>query len=295
MIRLGSTALLGLVTLSCASPIAFADSPTVLRDSAQHQSRLERPPLRIITLLPSLTETVCALGECARLVATDRYSNWPANVTTLPKVGGLDDPEFELIVSLGPDVVILAGAPSVTDRLRDLGITTLDVEARNYADIARSVTAIGLLFGVPEKAISLNRNIERFVNEVADAARVHLHGRSPLVYFEVDTGPYGAGPASFIGELLSFLGVRNILTPELGPFPKLNPEYIVRQNPDVIFVSPMEAATIGYRPGWEQIRAVKEGRICSFAADVRDTIVRAGPRVAEGLRAMAACLNRVAP
>jgi iron complex transport system substrate-binding protein len=63
----------------------------------------------------------------------------------------------------------------------------------------------------------------------------------------------------------------------------------------VIFVSPKEAATIGYRPGWEQIRAVKERRICSFASDVSDTIVRAGPRVAEGLRAMAECLNRLAP
>lgn len=295
MIRLCSTAVLGLVTLSCASPIAFADSPIPLRDSAQLESRLELPPRRIITLLPSLTETVCALGECARLVATDRYSNWPASVRTLPKVGGLDDPEIELIVSLGPDVVMLAGAPSVTDRLRDLGITTWDLEARTYADIARSVTAIGLLLGVPEKAIALNRNIERFVTEAADAARVHLHGRSPLVYFEVDTGPYGAGPASFIGELLSFLGARNILTPELGPFPMLNPEYVVRRNPDVIFVSPKEAATIGYRPGWEQIRAVKERRICSFASDVSDTIVRAGPRVAEGLRAMADCLNRLAP
>jgi iron complex transport system substrate-binding protein len=294
MIRRRLVALLGLAALLCAvMPSAPADRPSAHHDS--EPLRLERTPQRIITLLPSLTETVCALGECARLVATDRYSNWPVSLKSIPKAGGLDDAQIELIVSLKPDVVILAHAPRVTDRLRDLGVKTLDLETWTYADISRTVTAIGRLLDVPEKAVILNQNIERAVNAAADVARARLHGRSPLVYYEVDSGPYGAGPSSFIGELLSRLGARNILTSELGPFPKLNPEYVVRRNPDVIFVSPKEAFSLHHRPGWNQIRAVKERRVCSFAPEVRDTIVRPGPRVAEGLRAMAGCLDRVAP
>jgi iron complex transport system substrate-binding protein len=296
MIQLRMVSLLGLAALFGALiPMAFADGPTVLRDAERHELRFERPPQRVVTLLPSLTETVCALGECARLVATDRYSNWPASVRSLPKAGGLEDAQIEFIVSLKPDVVILAHTAQVAERLRALGMTTFDVETWTYADIERTVTTIGALLGVSEKAAVLNRDLERSVNAVTAAAIAQLHGRSPLVYYEVDSGPYAAGPQSFIGELLARLGAQNILTPELGPFPKLNPEYVVRHNPDVIIVSPEEAPNLERRPGWDLIRAVKEKRLCSFEPGVRDTIVRPGPRVAEGLRAMADCLGRVAP
>jgi iron complex transport system substrate-binding protein len=290
MPRLAIVALLSVAT----SPV-LADEPIVLRDAANHELHLDHPPQRVITLLPSLTETVCALGECARLVATDRYSDWPASVRSLPKTGGLDDAQIEQIVSLKPDVVILAHAVRVDERLRELGIATFDVETWTYADIARTVAAIALLFGVPDRAAAMNRDIEHTVDAVVDGARVSLHGRTPLVYYEVDSGPYAAGPQSFIGELLARLGARNIVTPDLGPFPKLNPEYVVRHNPDVILIAPKEAPNLEHRPGWEQIRAVREKRICSFAPEVRDTIVRPGPRVAQGLQAMADCLTRMAP
>jgi iron complex transport system substrate-binding protein len=281
--------------LDAPTALVFADGPIVLRDSAGHELHLDHSPQRIITLMPSLTETVCALGECALLVATDRYSDWPASVRRLPKTGGLYDAQIESIVSLKPDVVILAHAARVTERLRALGVPTFDCQTGAYADILRTVSALGILLDVPDRAAALNSNIEHAVDAAAEGARLALHGRTPLVYYEIDNGPYAAGPASFIGELLARLGARNILTPDLGPFPKLNPEYVVRHNPDVIFISPKEAPTLEQRPGWDQIRAVKEKRVCSFAPGLRDTIMRAGPRVAEGLQAMAECLSQVAP
>ena len=238
---------------------------------------------------------MCALDECARLVATDRYSDWPDSVKTLPKTGGLEDTQIEQIVNLRPDLVLLAHAPRVRDRLRGLGVATFDAESRSYADISRTVLLIGLLLAVPDKAAALNLKIERAVAAVAESAKRELHGRTPLVYYEVDAGPYAAGPASYIGEMLARLGAGNIVTPDLGPFPKLNPEYVVRHPPDVVLVWPKEAANLGNRPGWKEIRAIKENRICSFAPAVSDTIARPGPRVAEGLRAMADCLVRVAP
>lgn len=300
-------AILGMTLAVAAAPGAMAGvppvaagadggvAPLVLRDALQREVRFERVPLRIISLLPSLTETVCALGACDRLVATDRYSNWPARVRSLPKAGGLDDAQIELIVSLRPDVVLLSHEARVTERLDELQVRSFVIETESYADIARTTRIVGAILGVPERAAALNRELDRAVTAVAARSAASLRGRPPLVYYEVDGAPFGAGPRSFIGALLTRLGGRNIVSEDLGPFPALNPEYVVLHDPDVIFVAPADAATLTHRPGWEQIRAVRERRICSFPSEVRDTIVRPGPRVADGMRAIADCLDRVAP
>jgi iron complex transport system substrate-binding protein len=267
----------------------------VLRDDEQRDVEFARTPLRVISMLPSITETVCALAVCDRLVATDRFSNWPAQVRELPKAGGLVGAEIEIIVRLKPDLVLLGRSQRISSRLAELGIASFVLEARSYADIGRTVNMIGQILGLQDRAARLNDTIANAVHEVAEQETARNHGEGPTVYFEVDPGPYAAGSSSFIGELLALLGARNIVTPELGPFPKLNPEYVVRHDPQVIFVSPAEAPHLVERPGWDRIRAVKEGRLCSFPPEVRDTIVRPGPRVAQGMRSMAECLKRVAP
>jgi iron complex transport system substrate-binding protein len=267
----------------------------VLRDDEQRDVEFARTPLRVISMLPSITETVCALAACDRLVATDRFSNWPAQVRELPKAGGLVGAEIEIIVRLKPDLVLLGRSQRISSRLAELGIASFVLEARSYADIGRTVNMIGQILGLQDRAARLNDTIANAVHEVAEQETARNHGEGPTVYFEVDPGPYAAGSSSFIGELLALLGARNIVTPELGPFPKLNPEYVVRHDPQVIFVSPAEAPHLVERPGWDRIRAVKEGRLCSFPPEVRDTIVRPGPRVAQGMRSMAECLKRVAP
>ena len=114
--------------------------------------------------------------------------------------------------------------------------------------------------------------------------------RDVRVYFEVNSGPYAAGESSFIGETLQRLGVRNIVPAALGPFPKLNPEFVVRADPDVIMVSARSGVGMEQRPGWSAIRAVREGRVCRFDADAADVLVRPGPRMGEAARLMAGCL-----
>ena len=284
--------LLGAV--ATASP-AMADEPIVLRDLTAHEIRLEHSPQRIITLLPPLTEIVCALNECARLVATDRYSDWPDSVKALPKTGGLEDPQIEQFLLLKPDVVIFAHATQVANRLRQLGVQTFEVKTETYADLSRTIMAIGMLLGIPQRASQLNRDIEQSLATVAQTAKRSLNGRAPLVYYEVDNGPYSVGPDSFIGWMLTQLGARNIVAADLGPFPRLNPEYVAVRNPDVIFASPTEAPNLAHRAGWGQIRAVKEKRICAFSRAVQNTIEHAGPRTPEGLRVLADCLIRMAP
>jgi iron complex transport system substrate-binding protein len=269
--------------------------PIVLRDDLHHEITLAHPPQRIVSLSPPLTETLCALGECARLVATDRYSNWPASVKALPKAGGLYDPQLELIVRLHPDLVLISSSQQITDRLRDFGIESFALDTQTYAHISHVVTTIGTILGLPARATALNQRIEADVRRIGDQAMARRHRPGPSVYFEVDGGPYAAGPESFIGELLTRLGTRNIVEANLGPFPKLNPEYVVRSNPDIIFTAPADAPGLAQRPGWDRIRAVREHRICTFSREISDTIERAGPRIAEGMRALADCLARVSP
>jgi iron complex transport system substrate-binding protein len=267
----------------------------VLRDDLQREVRFSHYPLRIISLLPSVTEIVCALGACDRLVATDRYSDTPAQVRALPKAGGLEDAEVELIVRLKPDVVLISSSQRISDRLQELGIASFALNTESKTAIGHTVTVIGEILGLSEHAALLNRQIDDAIHQITAQAKASRHGAGPTVYFEVDPAPYAAGRSSFIGELLALLGARNIVTPELGAFPKLNPEYVVRSNPDVILVSYAQKVNFAERPGWDRIRAVKEQRLCYFAPEVRYTIVRPGPRVAEGMRAIAACLESVAP
>ncbi|QBM28042.1 ABC transporter substrate-binding protein [Hydrogenophaga pseudoflava] len=247
----------------------------------------ERSPQRIVSLLPSLAETVCELGQCPRLVGVDRYSTFPASLTKLPQVGGGLDPNIEMIVALRPDVVLMATSSRAGDRLRALGIKVLALEPKTHADVQRVMLKIGQLLEVPD-AQRIWRAIDAAV--MAAAQSLPAGARGMRVYFEVNPGPYAAGEGSFIGETLTRLGARNIVPASLGPFPKLNPEYIVRADPDLIMIGQRSVDGMAQRPGWMGMRAMREQRLCVFSTDESDTLVRPGPRMAEGARLMARCL-----
>ena len=249
---------------------------------------LARSPQRIVSLLPSLTETVCALGQCQRLVGVDRYSNYPDAVRSLPLVGGGLDPNIEAIVALKPDLVLMATSTPVIDRLHSLGIAVLALEPKSHADVKRALEVVGQVLEVPDAA-RVWREIDVAVSAAAQA--VPSSAKSMRVYFEVNSAPYAAGEASFIGETLSRLGIRNMVPKSLGAFPKLNPEYVVRANPDLIMVGDRNFSGLQGRPGWQHIRAIREGRVCVFTADQTDVLVRAGPRLAEGARLMLQCVQ----
>ena len=248
---------------------------------------LPQPPQRIVTLLPSLTEGVCALGACSRLVGVDNYSNSPNAVLALPRLGGGLDPNVEAIVALRPDAVLLAKSSRVTQRLEALGLKVLVLEPKSHADVRRVLDKLDQVLGTREAP-----NVWRVIDASVSAAAQSLPDRAKgqRVYFEVNSAPFAAGESSFIGETLTRLGAKNIVPASLGPFPKLNPEYVVRANPDLIMVSVRSAQGLEQRPGWGGIRAVREGRICRFSADESDVLVRPGPRMDEAARLMARCL-----
>lgn len=264
----------------------------LLTDDRGVELRLQRLPQRIVSLLPSLTESVCALGQCQRLVGVDQASDYPDSVQQLPQLGSGLEPNIEAIVALQPDVVLLAKSSRAGERLESLGLKVVVLEPKTHADVQRVLLTLAALLGVGDAQI-IWRSIEAGVAAAAQSVPPKVRGAR--VYFEVSQGPYAAGESSFIGETLSRLGARNIVPAGLGPFPKLNPEFVVRANPDVLMVGQRSADGLPARPGWSSIRALREQRVCVFTSAEGNVLVRPGPRMAEGARLMARCLLDKSP
>jgi iron complex transport system substrate-binding protein len=265
---------------------AFAQGE--LRDDRGREFRFTQPPARIASLLPSLTETVCALGACARLVGVDRFSNWPAQVTALPRLGGLDDPQVERTVALKPDVVLAPRSSRVVDRLEALGLTVLVFDSDSHEDVRRAVERLARLLGTAVEGERLWSRIDAEIAAAAARVPARLRGRS--VYFEVASTPHAAGTTSFIGQTLTRLGLANIATAALGPFPQLNPEFVVRAQPALVMAPAADLATMRARPGWASLDALQRGQVCGFDAPHYEMLVRPGPRMGESAAAIADCL-----
>jgi iron complex transport system substrate-binding protein len=277
---------LALVLASAGSHAAIS-----VTDDRGRTVELGAPPARIVTLLPSLTETVCALNACDRLVGTDRYSNWPSQVQPLPKLGGLEDAQLERIVALKPDLVLAASSARVIDRLEAVGVKVIALEPKSLADTRRVMNKVAVALGSPAASDALWRDIERRI--AAAAAQVPPALRGARVYFEVAASPHAAGEVSFIGETLARLGLGNAVPASLGPFPKLNPEYVVRAQPDIVMASERNLADMPKRPGWSSLRALRAGRQCGFASAQYEVLIRPGPRLGEAAELMAGCLARL--
>ena len=277
-------AVCGLAVLSGLAPA----QPMVLRDDRGVDIALAASPQRIVSLLPSLTESVCALGACARLVGVDRFSNWPESVRTLPQLGGLEDALIERVVALKPDLVLAAPSARAIERFESLGLKVIVLESRDRADVKRTLNTLARVLGAAPQAAAVWSKIER--DERLAVERVPAHWRGRRVYFEVDATPYAAGPGSFIGETLAQFGLANIVPNELGPFPKLNPEFVVRAQPDLVIAQRVNLAEMPKRPGWAGLRALRSATVCGFEPAAYELLIRPGPRMGEAAQSLAACL-----
>ena len=273
--------LLGFSLAVFAAPISIVDDRGIA-------VVFEKPPQRIVSLLPSLTESVCALGKCGALVGIDRFSNWPKSIQGLPKLGGMGDVNIERIVQLKPDVVLLERASPVIARLHSLGIKTFALDIKSMGDEERALKKLDAVLGTTESGRVWNQ----IKIEIMRANKLlPSRGENIRVYFEVNPAPYAAGRTSFIGEILSQLSLTNIIPESLGPFPKINPEFVVQAKPDVILLTESTLADIKQRPGWNSIPAVSKNQICVFNGDQNDVLVRPGPRMGEAALIISQCVQ----
>lgn len=260
-----------------------------VQDDRGRTLRFDRPAARVVSLLPSLTESVCSLGACDRLVGVDRYSDWPAQVQRLPKLGGELNPNIEAIVALRPDVVLVSESSRASDRLSALGIKVVALRTQTHADVRKGLDRIAAVLGLPaSRADAVWQGIEQGIARAAQTVPAAARGKR--VFIEVSRGPFAAGASSFIGQTLSVLGMQNVVPAAQGPFPKLNPEFVVRADPDLIMFTDRAAQEAGLYPGWQHLRAVRQQRICRFSQQESNLLIHPSPRMADGAAVLARCI-----
>ena len=167
------------------------------------------------------------------------------------------------------------------------------LEAKSLPETRRVINTVAAALGKPGQGELLWAQIERRISAAATRVPPALHGQR--VYFEVSSAPYAAGASSFVGETLTRLGLGNVVPAALGPFPKLNPEFVVRAQPDLVMASERNLAEMAKRPGWGAIRALQRQRSCGFAEARYEVLIRPGPRLAEAAELIADCLAKLPP
>ena len=206
---------------------------------------------------------------------------------------GLDDAVVERIVALRPDVVLAASSTRAQARLEQLGLRVLSFESDRHDQVRSTLQRLGQLFAAGAAADAAWRAIEVDIERAAAQVPARLKGRS--VYFEADSTPYAAGEASFLGQTLQRLHLRNVAPAALGAFPKLSPEFIVRAQPDVILATRRHVQEMPGRPGWSSLKALRDRQVCGFDEPTYELLIRPGPRMGEAALAMARCLAALPP
>jgi iron complex transport system substrate-binding protein len=266
---------------------AFATSyPLTIKDDLDRNIVIKTEPKRIIALLPSHTETVYALGAGSSMVGRDAYSDFPAQALELPKVGDLYTPNIEAILALKPDLVLNSEYGDLTPKLEKAGITVWAGSAQTFDDVFETISVMGKILNREASAASLNNKMKADIREIEVVTRAV---KKVSVYYEIDPTPYTVGPASFLGVLITKAGGANIIPKELGDFPKISPELVVKANPSCIIGTSRDNAI--KRPGWANLQAILNDRVFQLTPDQDNLVSRPGPRLAQGLRVLAKILH----
>ena len=282
-----------LVILLLALQLALAtDYPFTTQDQLGHRLTLKGPPQRIVSMIPSDTETVCALGACDSLVGVDAFSDWPASVTSLPRLGNANAPDLERLVALHPDLVLADEYSGLAASVRRLGLPVYAGTPQTYAQALDFIASMGRLLDRQAAAAVV---IGRIQGQIAEVARRVEAADNVSVFVELDATPYSVGPSSYLGTLLAKAGGHTIVQPSMGQYPQVDPEYVVQQDPQVILL--MDApygqtvAKAEARPGWSSLRAVRSGRVIALDQAQVDMLSRAGPRMGDAVVLLAKLLH----
>jgi iron complex transport system substrate-binding protein len=285
----GISALRSLACLACACACACA-SP-----SGSPQPSRGRPE-RVVSLSPAVTEALFAVGCGGRVVLRDGWSDAPPEALAIPAVTGFS-PSPEAILDAQPDLVIVSyPAPALTAALNRAGVRVAVFAPRDLDGVAESLRAIGELCGEPERGLRLERSFRERVDRVRE--RVSGSPR-PRVFYEMDAvdpaRPFTVGRGSFGHAALEAAGAVNVFSEVSSPWFQVDTEAILAADPDLIVLgdadaerSPVHIGTVGQRRGWSALGAVRSGRIVAVPKDLVD---RPGPRLADGIEALAALLH----
>jgi iron complex transport system substrate-binding protein len=301
--RRAAVAVLALVLSACAGHAAPAASPPTTRasypvtitDDDGQRVILTSPPRRIVTFAPSNTEIVFALGLGPRLVGVSgKFDDYPPAAKGIAQVGGSGefgvDPNLERLVGLHPDLMLaISGGDEWKKRVRELGIPVFTLNATDFDDLLHDIRTVGRLAGVPGRAAALG---DRMASRAGEIQRAVAGEPTVSCFFEVYYPPLtSVGPHTFIADLLGRAGCDSVSAGARSDYPEWSVDRLVRESPRVYLVASESGASpdaVARRPGFNAIAAVAANRI--FLID-SDLVSRPGPRVVDGLAALARVLH----
>lgn len=276
------------------TPAPAATFPLTLTDDEGTAVTLEAAPRKIVSLTPATTEILFAIGAGPRVVATTDFDDYPPEATALPDVASFSAIDIEKIVDLGADFVVAGGngfnPPDQLAKLRSLGIPVLVVYARDVAGVLRDIELVGRAVGREPQARDLTASMRAGFDQISAAAAALA---KPRTFYEIDaTGAiYGPADESFLTEMIILAGGDPVTTGDPNKF-DISLEKLVAADPEVIVLGDaaygVTAEIVKARPGWGTMTAVKAGAIRP-ANDI--IITRPGPRLVEGLRALASAIH----
>ncbi len=271
--------------------------PLTLTDDVGREVTLEAEPQRIVSLAPSNTEIVCAIDACDRLVGVTDFDDYPADVVEVDKVVTMAQVDVEAVVATEPDLVLAAGneltPTAVIEQLADLGVPVMVLYPQSLDDVSASIELVGMAVGRHGEAAALVGEMATRVGAVEEAV---ADLERPRTFYEVSVFEgtiYTAGERSFLASLIETAGGEPVTGDALSTSIEL--EELVAADPELILLGDatydptITPETVAQRQGWETMTAVDDGRVVVVSEDV--VITRPGPRIVDGLEALARAIH----
>lgn len=285
-----------------ATPVPPTATPTTapisLQDGLGHTITLDKPASKVVSLAPSNTEIIFALGAGTTLAGRDEFSNYPEEVKSIASVGGsMGKFDLEAIAALKPDLVLAAelNPPELVDSLEKLGLKVFYIKNPvDFNGLYANLTTVSKLLGKEAEAATLVESLTARVKAVQDKlANVQ---EKPVVLYELDATdpakPYTAGTGTFIDMLIQTAGGTNLGAGMDSAYPQVSLETVVAKNPAFIFLGDanygITVESVGKRPGWAGLDAVKKNQVLAFNDD---TVSRPTPRLVDALEQIAKILH----
>ncbi len=291
LIIVGIVGVLAILSNVNTNQVGF-NQPGYFTDSYGRTVKVPDHPERIISLAPSVTETLYAIQVQDRVVGVTDYCNYPKAVVSKTRVGGFSTPNLNVIISLEPDLIIGEYYDAnMVKAFENNGLTLIILSPGSLDEIVQSVRLIGGLADARPRANELADSMQYRINVVVNKVSHLTQAEKQTCYFEVWETPTVAGGKSFINDMIKTAGGINLFSNINEKFPTVSNEAVIDGNPDVIFVTAMGRTSytvdIKDRPGYDAVNAVINNRIY-FCND--DVFTRPGPRCVDALEMMAAYL-----
>jgi iron complex transport system substrate-binding protein len=282
------------VIFSCGKVPSNSGKPFLrIRDDLNREVEFISKPTRIISLAPSITETLFALDKGKTLIAVTDYCDYPSNARLKTSIGGMVTPSFEKIADLKPDLILITVEGNNREdfnKLQNLGYKIFVTKPKDIEGIYKSINDVGKIIGAESSAYALIRSMRgRQLTVTSQAAKspkmkiLTIISLQPLI---------SAGNGTFINELIKMAGGENIVSGTVLPYPILNREEVLKQNPDIIVVMDdvvkNQEEVLRFFPEWKNINAFRSRKV--FLVD-GDILSRPGPRIIEGLEKISSIIR----